>query len=440
MKRIFLLTALFSISLLKLPADSGDIDALFEDSGSSDGTVNVPEVSPEREPLIDLKNFTFGATFDGTIGYSGGWELEDEPVFSDTAVMLMSSKLTLDARVNEHFRFFQSYSIAFPAFEPKVGEFFADFDLGGRVFFRAGRQNLTWGISRYYKFTNLPARLPEDFGYVRNFNSEGAYELTAIDSDDTIADTDSYSVKIDVPVGIGGFQALMYTRNGFFSDSSNPTFDELGWGGYYNLALSSADLTVGGFYHKDMNLRGFFSGSTTLFSRLELYSEAVVSYDWQHDDLLPLPADAVAAGGFYTAERDPDSLDFCANLGFYIDFFDGKLDFSGEYFYNGEETELDPLGTKLGLPLIRGHNLAAGMGVNFPGGDLRMEIYTLYCASENSGVAAPVIRWNAPGYLELKAAFPFVYGSETGTYVLENPDTKGRRFSFVLTAKVSGRI
>ncbi|MBN2656534.1 MAG: hypothetical protein JXR86_05695 [Spirochaetales bacterium] len=441
-----------------VPSQSGDIDSLFSDgeNASGDGQANQDQTAQNSPSLLDSlinkESFHFGASFDVTVGYSPGWEISPEPEFSDSALMFLSSKLTLDATVNDSFRFLQSYNVAFPAFEPKVSEFFADFDFGDLVYFRMGRQNLTWGISRYYKFTNLHARLPQDFGYTYELNSTtgthiidsttDTYSRVVIDSADTITDTDSYSIKMDIPIGIGGFQGLMLTRNGYFSDASTPAADELGWGGYFNLALPWADMTIGGFYHKDLNLRGFFSAQTTLFKRLELYTEAVVSYDQGMDDLLPLIDDEPDENDQYVHEADPDSLDFGANIGFYIDFLDGMLEFSGEYYYNGEETELEPLGTKLGMSLVWGHNLAGGFALNLLDKTLKIEAYTLYNISENTGVAAPVITWKGFGFLELKAGFLFVYGSEEGTYTRENPDPSSldRNYSLVLQAKVSGKI
>ena len=98
-----------------------DIDSLFEnaedtesvgDSGS-DGQANSDKDSPEEESdipetgldLIKKEKFTFGASFDVTLGYSPGWELtddesgddesvlaEEESLFTDSALMLLSEQ------------------------------------------------------------------------------------------------------------------------------------------------------------------------------------------------------------------------------------------------------------------------------------------------------------------------------------------------------------
>jgi len=454
LKNIVIFSVLFSISLSEGFAQESelDVDSLFEEA-EDDKAVEEPDEGGNAGVLDLLKDdekLKFGASFDATIGYSAGWQVDDAVEFSDTSLMLLSSKLTLDATINGNFRFLQSYNVAYPGFTPTVSEFFADFDISDRVFFRLGRQNLTWGISRYYKFTNLHARLPENFGshFVLDENQTGSgkyiideqlYNLETVSADD-IGNNDSLSMKIDVPLGIGGFQGLMYTRNGFFEDSSYPAIDEFGWGLTYNLAIKQFDFTLGGFYHKDMNLRGFYSFSTTLFNRLELYSEAVISYDQKNDDYLPYDEANLNGDGNYVLVKDTDRLDFGVNLGFYVDFFDGMLEFSGEYYYNGEETELEPLGTKLGVPLVWGHNLAGGFGASLLDGTLKIEAYTLYNISENSGALAPIITFKPLGYIELKAAFPLVYGAGDGPYMTDNPDKLGRRFSFVLSAKVSGKI
>jgi len=500
LKCILILLIFTMISAVAAQDAELDIDNLFEnaediespeDKGADDlGDSDEEEVKEEESSkgldLLKKDTFTFGASFNVTLGYTSGWgnitdedqddetelaDTEEDADFDDTALMMLSSKLTIDTSINDHFRFLQSYNVAFPAFEPKVSEFFADFDFGDLFYFRMGRQNLTWGISRYYKFANLHGRLPDNFGYEylydendedgdgdveeHLFDSDGFWKLAAIDSADSIGNNDSYSIKLDVPIGIGGFQGLMYTRNGYFEDATYPAFDEFGWGANFNLAFKQADITVGGFYHKDLNTRFFYSVSTTLFNRLELYSEAVMVYDHADDDMLPIPYDAEAdiksdaesdensdeyyEGDRFTPEEDPDRLDFGANLGFFIDFFEGNLEFTGEYYYNGEETEMKPIGARLGLPLVWGHNLAGGFAVKLLDKKLKIEAYSLYNISENTGVVAPIITLNLFEFLELKAAFPLIFGSERGEYMENNPNQFDRKFGFVLTAKVSGK-
>jgi hypothetical protein len=399
-KTLFIISFFISFSIYPQ-----DIDSLFEDVSEAE---NIEEVEQEVNILQDLVNkegFSLGASFSAYIGYSPGWNLDSDPFFEDSGLVGLSSKIILDSQISDHFRFYQSYSISYPDFEAEVSEFFADYDLNNKVYFRIGRQNLTWGISRYYTFTNLPARLPDDFS-----------------SDDDAED--SFSVKLDVPVGIGGLQGLIYTREGFLEDTDYPALDEMGWGGYYNLALKQFDLTAGAYYHNELNTRAFASVSTTLLNTLELYSEFLVSYDIQNDD----------------DEDIPDRLDLGANIGFFVELFSGKLELTGEYYYNGEETELEPVGAKLDLPLVWGHNLALGFSLDIIEKKLNFESYALYNISENTGVLIPVLTLN-PGYsLVLKMASPLVFGSDTGTYQDYNPDDFDRDLSFVFTAKISGKI
>jgi len=434
-RRYFIILFFILSSVIFAQEETDNIDSLFnnpEDILNESTEANTDTKAPKEEigviqDLIKKENFKFSTNANIFMGYSQGWDylpwIQDnyeDPVFTDSALMGMSSKMTFDAQIGDNFRFLQSYTVAYPNYEPGVSEFFADFDFNDLVYLRIGRQNLTWGISRYYPFTNLPARIPDNFG---------------INNSDSLNDNDLFAVKMDIPIGIGGIQGLIYARNGYFSDPAYPSMNEIGWGSYYNLALKQADITIGGFYQKDMNLRGFTSISTTLFDKLELYSEWLVSYDQDNNDKLPLPYDAEIGD---EQEEDPDSLDFGANIGFLINLFSDNLEISGEYYYNGEETELEPLGTQ--FPFFWGHNLGAGISLKMFDNRLKLFSYLKYNLSDNSGVIVPAISYDSFEFMQLTLAMPIIFGSVNGGYAQNNPDPYDRNFSFILTAKISGGI
>ena len=408
-------------SINSLFENAKDIEANSEQKDSTSNDKNIPE------KLIKKENFSLGMNVNLTFGYSPGWKYfpwEAEDIgysnFEDSSLMAMSSKITMDAQFAENFRFFQSYTVSYPEFNPKVSEIFADYNINNLVYLRIGRQNLTWGISRYYPFTNLPARLPDNFG---------------INNSDSIDDNDSFAIKMDIPIGIGGFQGLLYTRNGYFSNQDYPALDEIAYGAYYNLASKQADTTIGVFYQKDLNIRGFTSISTTLFDKLELYTEGLISYDQENNDKLPLPFDALDGA---VPKDDPDRLDFGANIGFLIGFLSDKLQLSGEYYYNGEETELDPLGAQ--FPLFWGHNISGGITLKL--NKNRIKSYSLfkYNFNENSGIFIPSLSMEVFQNMKLNIAVPVIFGAKNAGYFQNNPDPYNRQFSLILTIQINGKI
>lgn len=404
---LFILIPLFSVSPQNASDDQVDIDSLFNNAE------DITESPSDNENDIDLlnelvqkNNFTLKGNFRFAAGYSPGWsdftsilDYDDMPVFD------MSSALSLDFQISPDFRVFQTYSISFPEFKPGISEFFADYDIADKLFLRLGRQNLTWGISRNFPFTNLPARLPDNFG---------------IANSDDIEDTDSYALKVNIPVGIGGFEALAYTRNGYFVNPDAPALNEIGLGSTYNLAFRLADFTLGSFYHDSMNFRSYYSISTTLFKDLETYSEGLVSLDLKNDD------------------TDPDSIDLAVNIGFYKEFYSGKLMLNGEYYYNGEETELDYAGSA--YPLFYGHNIAMGISSKLYKNTTRLYSQLKYNLNDNSGVIIPGFKIDGLQNLSLVFAVPIVIGPKTGGYFTNNPDTKNRQISVILSLILSGKI
>ena len=362
------------------------------------------------DDVVKKSGFTLLGNFRFVTGYSAGWTSTplDTEELEDMALLDMSSYLTLDFQVSPEFRVLQKYGMSFPSFDTTVTEFFGDYSLADRAFFRIGRQNLTWGTSRYFAFTNLTARVPDDFG-------------DDIKNDD-ISDADSYAFKLDIPVSVGGIQALAYTRNGYFEDSANPATDEIGFGGNINLAGTGGDLTLGTFYHKDLNWRGFYSFSKTVFGSVELYHEAVISYDIQNDDTLD--------------DEPSDRLDAGANLGFFWEGFDKRLALSGEYFYCGEETELDIKNST--YPLFWGHNFAGSLSWKTSHKKLKLFSQFRYNAMDDSGVIIPGATWDAAPNLTLNFLLPTVWGNSDGGYYEENPLDLDKPVCFIISCVIFG--
>jgi len=413
-KRLFFLFILLKVVMTLSGQESNlleeklDIDSLFEETtvtGESSGAKPVEAIDLLKD-IVKNEGFSLGASFNLKLGYSPGW-MAIPGEFKDTAFLNSSSAVSLDMQISPVFRVLQKYSISYPNFEPEIIEFFADYTLADQLFFRVGRQNITWGISRNFPFTNLPARIPDDF---------------------PAEETGTYSVKLNIPVGVGGFEALLFTRDGYFDDPALPKFEEFGFGGKFNLALSGLDISFAGFYHQDMHFRSVFYGSTTIFDKYELFSEALVSYDFNASDTEILTPDGKVDNPF----------DKSISTGFYFDHFDRNLEVNAEYLFNGEETELEVYGAK--FPLFFGHNLAFNMSLKTFKKKLKFFTQLKLNLSDSSGLFLPGVSIYPMDNLELGMAMPMFFGSENSTYMTNNFDILDRKFSIVFGVKLSGNL
>ena len=206
-------------------------------------------------------------------------------------IIHMGNSFTIDSQITSTFRVLSTIFFEIPGFAFRLGDFFFDYNFYDRVFVRAGKFNLSWGISPNFNFTNLLIRVPEGVA------------------------GESFIFRVDIPSGIGGFQLLALTRANLLGgiDTTTIARSDVGFGGRYNLALRQADLTMGMFHQEGMPLRAFLSVSTA-FGNTDLYSEGLIAIDY---NLQPAVSGA-------------------ATMGFFRDFFGGILSVNGEVFYNAE--------------------------------------------------------------------------------------------------------
>jgi len=288
---------------------------------------------------------------------------------------------------------------------PQISELFCDYNLLNFLFLRIGRQYIDWGISPNYPFTNLLARLP--------------YALTATEKITDIAD--SIAFKANLPIGVGGLEAVMFTRSRFWGPSEQPTVNEIGFGGRFNLALPNFDFNIGGFYHKDLHLRFFYSIKTTLFGTLEAYTEGLLATDLQ-----------------YAYNASDKQTDFSANAGFYIDFFSQTLRINAEYFYCGEETQLFIKGQS--FPLFEGHNLALNLSLALFDNKFKLLFSGRYNITRDTGMLIPGMTLDIIPHLTFSLGAQYIIGSQTAGYFVENTGSNNRRIAIVLAIILKGNI
>jgi hypothetical protein len=401
-----------------------DIDSLFDEPLPDSGGVNEPDkpvadggpvdnggadvqkngVVSIISSMIRKRGFTLDASYYFYAGASPGWSEapwhwnnEDEE-YSTVLGAGISASLGLDFQISEHLRIKNLFTFGFPNMAFTVKEVFLDYNLKDRVFFRGGKFTQNWGISPYYPYSNLLARLP--------LNNSGG---------------DPYIVKVDVPIGIGGIELLTLTRPGFMTNPALPSFDEIGFGGKYNLAHQWVDVDIGVFYHEEMPLRNFISAKSTIMDT-EIYAEAMVS----------------------VRHRPWGTVQGSGSVGFARDFFSGKLTVGGEYFYNGEkdvwyfnpETNLEEAEV---VPFIDGNNIV--MNVIYRTGifmDLKLAAQCFYSFEENSASFAPGVSFAPFPHIGVSLGVPMALGSRDGTYYRNNTDKGNRPFSIVMLISISG--
>lgn len=353
-------------------------------------------------------------------------EYRDNATFYTIPGLQMSADLALDIQLSEALRVQQSVKFEMLDLQVKIKEFFFDYNLAQKVFFRIGQFDLNWGQSHNFQFTNLLARIP------------AAY------ADQGSAFSPKY-IRITVPVGIGGFEGVFSGR--FVNDFSTVQSRDVGYGLKYNIIRPRVDMDIGVFYHRLMPLRGFFSLQTTVLKTTELYTEALVSVP--HDSLLlgDTQRDALTFN-----KVQPEDISFSGTVGAVQTFFNDKLVLNGELFYSGEKDAsalqkdaVDVLSDDEKIvAILQGFNAAFSTRYQ-PGGlaGLGFGLSFRWAFLDHSGQIIPAIYLSPAKHLTLSVAVPMALGDrlrEDGKktyYYTNNPDNSGRPFSVIFAVSLS---
>jgi hypothetical protein len=405
------------------PGGQGGNDGSREESGGQGGSAGGPVASrPAPEDagggnlladLIRRSGFSLDFSYSANAGFSPGWS--EAPWYAEaypseyTHVLgvNLNAYIDLDIRVSDTFRTHSTVTFLVPDNDAAkdadmtLKDFYIDYNVVNRVFFRVGKYEHNWGISPNFAAANLLSRVPMG-------NTGG----------------DSYIFKIDIPIGIGGFQFLALTRPGFMHGQLTPGFEDLGYGTKYNLAFTWADLDMGLFYHKEMPLRGAASIKTTIRDT-ELYLETMGAI--RHETW--------------------DGFSISVNLGFVQSFLDDLISINGELFWNGEENAyyFQP-GTELAdpqtSPFIPGLNLAWNL-IYRPKWiwDLRFAIGGRWEHDTNSAYILPGLTFAPLPHIDVSLGFPIALGSREGRYYRAgNADKNYRPFGIALLINLNGKF
>ncbi|MCX7025049.1 MAG: hypothetical protein NT080_10565 [Spirochaetes bacterium] len=178
-----------------------------------------------------------------------------------------ASTLAFDVRPDGITRVHGAFTTEYPDFVPYAKELFLDYDLASVVYFRAGRQVLSWGAGRFFKDGNLVAD-----------SEEGA------------------AVKAGVPVGRLGLSFVAIDRPAWHSGEA--ALREIAVGLMSDIAFGTTEFSLGGLYRAVEGGKAVATVKSSLWG-FDLYGDAVLRLSTSYE-----PAYA-ALGGFYWDHVDP---------------------------------------------------------------------------------------------------------------------------------------
>jgi hypothetical protein len=281
--------------------------AVTTDAQSVYGAVDLSGLSLTFLPAKDID---FGVTVDG--------------IFMPSGVRDLTAAAYADIRASEFTRFYAAasynYNVSASATSLvetadgfSLDEIFVDTAIDRKLFFRMGKQNISWGVGNWYR--------PAD-----------VLSLAAIDPDDPSAAREGpFAFKVDTPFGKLNHATL------YMVPPTNGDIGEFSAAERTDLVVGGFELSFAGFYRNDFSAKPramfMFSGALGNF---DLYGEGVAA--WGSDRVY---AREVSAGVYdtYTIENAPV---FQATLGakYSWENSDGfGVDLHAQGYYNGQGYE-----------------------------------------------------------------------------------------------------
>lgn len=358
--------------------ESSQIDALFADpeEGIIDEapteTVDVDALTAEDAPLLSGSASAEAAVSVGLTTWEPVGTLRERIDFA--ASYGMSATIALDARPSSTTRFYtwigasapSPDSVLFSGFS--IGELFLDYTLLGSVFFRVGKQSLTWGAGRLFNPTNLVSSLAE-----------------------------TLSLRATTAGRAGEFAAIVMAGDGFFADPTLPRPDEVRVVGRWGWNLSPFAGTVAGSF------RGADGpGVDGLRTSASVYAPLLGA---------DLVLEGVVAWGEGWAVDRYDIL-----VSFFRPFGVLGLNFQLEYLVASPHISSGGFGSTAGVAVFATELLPRwNPGVRW-----------LHAFYDGSGEVVVGVEGPVADHLRLGVALPFTYGPQGGYYRLNSEDPFGR--------------
>ncbi len=292
-------------------------DGLFEDTILVDMTDEAGVTEPD-DLLLTSEAVDIGGRISVSTLTSG-----DVSALKEVSTDLdLKADVFLDARPAEDFRVFFKGSVTYPFDQDKnrgtsdvfgVKELFSDFQLGDTVFFRAGKQTISWGVGYFFSpgdIINLSRIDPEEPGAER---------------------TGPVSLKIHIPFSV--HNGYLYLILEDFEESKMPAVAPKA-----EFLLGFLELGIGGYYLYDAPPAGMVT-FTRPWKEFSFFGELVGSYG--SDKVFVEETEDLAAypPGWAPVHYD-DTFFFSGTAGIQYMYSDAdnrcNISLAGQYYYNGE--------------------------------------------------------------------------------------------------------
>jgi hypothetical protein len=440
------------------PGDSGDLDNLFNQDGTTapaggspaqdPGTqagqgatadqapaVNAPAAPPDLrpdDPTRDQKIHYFGSLdIYGLLGI--GWAKLPDP--GDLRAGLgnegsgsLAATLGVDIRPTPELRLSATMSYSFPRVGTQLSELIVDYSILNSVFFRIGIYDTTWGVSQFFQFSNLPSRSLPDWGVT----NEPLWQQTNIITK-TPQQVLPVSGKVDIPIGLSNltFLARFDMANYGFPDNNAPDPRYAGFGIHYDIPTGPVEWSVAGFYQYLLDPRASLGMKTSL-----------LGFDFSVESTLAFPVSLspdritwrpTAGGGIPVGSGQRIYPTVVAGLS--REWPDARIKFYGEYAFNGERdagVSWVPDATGPG-----GHNSAMVLRFgNVLGSSISLNALWQQNWSDGSGLVSTLLEFSPARLATLQLGPVLVYGPDNSEVINNRLVPGNKRLEFLVLLKV----
>lgn len=368
-----------------VPSSSdSSLDSLFDNPPADAAT--PPEAAPPRidhtQAFIQSNNVQWSGSYNFEAGVGMGWQ--NWPNLSNLGEGLKGTvggkagaNIVLNAKPDDTIRIYWDLGATFdPATTGTfnwstftINQLYGDYYGIPGLFLRIGKHIITWGQARLFTPGDLMT-----------------------DSQDGIAFHASF------PALLSGVSLIALAKDSFFSNTKNPSTDELAYAGKADMVVGPLLVSAGGRFQKVEGLRSLFS-LKTVFLSTDLLMDAVV--------------------------RDLDGqITYTIVSGFYRDW--KNYLFYGEYQYDTTVGSND-------------HSIAIATLINNVfDSPFNFGVKWYHTWFDESGSVTVGMAWSPKPHFTLQAAVPITYGAETSRYVVNNEDPGKRRIALALLLTIAG--
>jgi hypothetical protein len=462
------ITCAFAFAAVFVPSLAADeFDDLFADESSTVIEEAAVVENPEKDMFAE-NSFMWSGDISAQAGTSIGYsdyvnEIDDWTNPDENLLLGLNARLSFDARPNDDFRVFGKFTISYPfskfaASADSVGtdssmtsvssvsianigifELFADFDWNDRVFFRVGKQNLGWGVSRFYQIAD-----PLSVGV----------------KDPTDPSTDlegPTAVKLTVPFGLNSIVLVASVKDSYLPDTTaDASIRDVGVGAKVDVFVEVPDnkyvgngqLSLGVFAQRDLSTKAVASYSTSV-GKFQIFTDQVVSFGL---DSYRLTGDD-ATGTVYINSNPiamtvqdtekPSKPFWSATAGTMYVNNDWHCTLYAEYLFNGagsdDENYYSAFMTRLGAEMMPGSSLGATLSASDIGGylgrhnsalslswselfgndDLGFSAVWLQNWIDLSGTVRPSLTWKPFKHLSVEGGTNFVWGDDDEEWIIK---------------------